>query len=324
MKGSCYYVGHNVGNRSDYELLLVNTYHQGITAPLYQTMDVWRVNAWHGVATQYATIRIGAGASHYGYTNIFGETTYANPLHCYGMDGNQFLKKGASFIYDALDVSLLALNNGNNANLENGYYNKGLELAGIFVDSELSTDSTNAIQNAAVTAALAEKADVSDVVKTVNGTKPDASGNVVVSASGSDSWELIEKYTITDGDTSHKTTLSKAYKRFLIFMDSVYASGSTNFNVMADTESLTYNARMLARVSLTNSNYKYTYIEIEKVATNRIVTKQSNQASNVSLGQAYYWNIKPERMAENYLHFVVATDGVTLTGGTIEIYGIPG
>lgn len=324
MRGSCYYVGHNVGNRSDYELLLVNTYHQGITAPLYQTMDIWRVNAWHGVATQYATIRIGAGASHYGYTNIFGETTYANPLHCYGMDGNQFLKKGASFIYDALDVSLLALNNGNNANLENGYYNKGLQLAGIVVDSELSTDSTNAIQNAAVTAALAEKADVSDVVKTVNGTKPDASGNVVVSASGSDTWELIEKYTITDGDTSHKTVLSKAYKRFLIFMDSVYASGSTNLQVMADTDALVYNARMLARVSLTNSMYKYTYIEIDKIAANRIVTKQSNQASNISLGAAYYWNVMPERMAENYLRFVVATDGVTLTGGTIEIYGIPG
>lgn len=270
-----FYVGHNIDNRSDYELLFVNTYYSTFSNPTFQTMDVWRVNAWHGVSTQYATIRLGKQSTNYGYIGLSGKAGYANLLLCYGMDGNQFNKNGATFTYDAFEVDALTLKNGNQVSLENAYYDKGLQ-----------------------------------------------QGNS--GGGGSDSWELIEIYTVTDGDTFHKTELNKSYKKFYIFMNSVYASGDTKFRVMADTESVTYNTRILAQVALTTNQYKYSNIEIEKVAANRIISRQSNQGGNVALAAESYWNAGQNKMAEEYLYFAVQTADTTLVGGTIEIYGIPG
>lgn len=323
--GYGYFVGHNIGNRSDYELLFVNTYYNAFSNPTFQTMDIWRINSWHGVSTQYATIRLGKQSKHYGYIGLSGTVGYANLLHCYGMDGNQFMRKGASFTYDAFEITALTLNNGNQASLENAYFYKGVVS---IVDATLSETSENAVQNKVVALALKNKANDSEVVKTVNGQEPDENGNIEITVSSggggtSGSWELIETYTVTSGETSHKTVLSKKYKRFYIYLNSVYASGNTDFKIMSDTESLGWVDRILAKVSLTNAQYKYTNIEVEKITSGRVVSKHSNQGANQSLATASYFNANQNHMAEEYLYFSIVTDGATLTGGTIEIYGLP-
>ena len=761
----CFYVGHNIGNRSDYELLFVNCLANIHASPIFSTMDIWRVNAWHGVSTQYATIRIGKGASHYGYVGLSGKVGYASLLHCYGMDGNQFARNGASFTYDAFEYDALTVKSGNTVHLENAYYDKGLQLGassyelpiasaeklggvkpvsatsdmtqavGVDAEGRLFTepsevssednvvnpiiheldvvngskalqalfDGGTLVSNAEATAhggclchknmidgflmytqnnvgtsvdygngsgscsvdvrSLSRKYsypyadwtygdavqlfkagddiydnDGANVINqmidagdascayfngnyylcamanitsgsygegrfpvtrnvsttdttgidigngyyagiakawslTIDGVKGDfdfrrvnpaykknpqtnfetcynngctkllapvvcdgkavciisttnmldwtleatyeyehghleaamicggwrgfivavrtqigvthimvLDGNLTLNAEydlasgegrpcfathrgggqwnnnrywklfvneenrnvmtayqihnwdtdsctfvkigswknnicnylnvscesadyffaigtngsvgdkagisvveftssaftytapdvvngedggyytpvvtklndttvefaftpskedmpavesvevtlpigsgggGSDVWEHIETYTVTDGETSHKTELSKKYKKFYIYMDSVYASGNSKFRVMADYEAVTWNGRILAQVDLTNSQYKYSNIEIEKIASNRIVTRQSNQGANLSTTNAFYWNVGQEKMAEEFLYFGLATDGVTLTGGRIEIFGVP-
>lgn len=143
------------------------------------------------------------------------------------------------------------------------------------------------------------------------------------SSSGSETWELIERYTIASGDTSHKTELSKKYKKLYIFMNSVYASDSSDFRVMGDTTSVSYNAMSLAQVSLTTTQYKYSNIEIEEIVSGRVCCRQSNQVGNNTLGVTHYWNALTEKMPEQYLYFGLKSSDVTLSGGIIEIYGIP-
>ena len=305
--GYGYFVGHNIGNRSDYELLFVNTYYSVFSNPAFQTMDIWRVNSWHGVSTQYATIRLGKQSSHYGYVGLSGNVGYANLLHCYGMDGNQFMKKGASFTYDAFEQDALTLNKGNQASLENKYFNKGMVSAGYTL--QVATHETlGGVKPVSKTDAMTQEVGVNS--EGLLFTTPSATSG----GSGGDSWETVGTITVTEGSTSEVINLTKAYKKLAFYLMGVKLSEVGYLNAYADS----LNGSKATRLMYINviANGLYGGAIVEKITAKLAVYMQSDKTIT-------FQNPNTGKFPTSAVYFVPETSGATFSSGTIYVYGIP-
>ena len=99
------YIGHNVKDRDSYELLAMP-----MRVDAEKENNIYRVCGWKGIASQYTVLKM--APSKQNYPNASGVTNYAYVISAFGMNGNQFLKKGCSFVFDAFDTSLVKLDAG--------------------------------------------------------------------------------------------------------------------------------------------------------------------------------------------------------------------
>ena len=168
----------------------------------------------------------------------------------------------------------------------------------VTIDAELSTTSTNPVQNKVIKAALdgklgknetaaratqdgagntisttyAKKADISGFVKTVNGTAPDTNGNVAINVSGGGGVSTSESNTWTAEQIFNDVTISGLEKSEPVMLNGnsiTPTSGYTIWNVKVNSSSSLCTLNLDGLLAKTNNISRF---EILLIGDNPIVS----------------------------------------------------